>query len=318
MTASLPSSTQWNAGLQMMLPWNTSLDVEYVGQHSYHTLEGVDINSVDFGSALPDVRTRIRRWRQRDVPGATAVSTDRMRAYPWIRRHQPAARARLSDLPFAPVVVPAPVQQRRSRSGSTTRSGCLTDSNTDARIQHNADGTWSYRADQAQADELLGNNNPGSPHDEGELRVGSAGPEVQTVGAAGDRLRRQRLAAVRHLDRGDRRRVHGRLQLRQQRRRHMNLTGTRTMARASCSLAIRARGAAATSTASSTRRHSRDRRYSSVGLESGNGYLRGCFSSVLDLAVARNIRLGGNRNLQLRVDMFNAPNAAASPDGTRR
>ena len=28
------------------------------------------------------------------------------------------------------------------------------------RIQHNADGTWSYRADQAEADELLGNNNP--------------------------------------------------------------------------------------------------------------------------------------------------------------
>lgn len=48
----------------------------------------------------------------------------------------------------------------------------------------------------------------------------------------------------------------------------------------------------------------------SVGLESGAGYLRGCFSSILDLAVARNIRLGANRTLQLRVDMFNAPNAA--------
>jgi hypothetical protein len=48
----------------------------------------------------------------------------------------------------------------------------------------------------------------------------------------------------------------------------------------------------------------------SVGLESANGYLHGCFSSVLDLSIARNIRLGGGRNLQLRVDMFNAPNAA--------
>ena len=46
----------------------------------------------------------------------------------------------------------------------------------------------------------------------------------------------------------------------------------------------------------------------SVGLESGTGYLRGCFQSVLDLAIARNIRLGGGRNLQLRVDMFNAFN----------
>jgi hypothetical protein len=43
-----------------------------------------------------------------------------------------------------------------------------------------------------------------------------------------------------------------------------------------------------------------------VGLESGNDYLRSCFSSVLDLSVARNIRVGGGRQIQLRVDMFNA------------
>ena len=35
----------------------------------------------------------------------------------------------------------------------------------------------------------------------------------------------------------------------------------------------------------------------SVGLESGNDYLRGCFSHTLDLAVARNIRLPGGRNI---------------------
>ena len=48
----------------------------------------------------------------------------------------------------------------------------------------------------------------------------------------------------------------------------------------------------------------------SLGLESGNGYLRGCFSSVLDLSLARNIRLGGGRIVQFRVDAFNAPNQA--------
>ena len=48
----------------------------------------------------------------------------------------------------------------------------------------------------------------------------------------------------------------------------------------------------------------------SVGLESGNDYLKGCFSSVIDLSIARNIRLGGGRVLQLRADMFNAPNSA--------
>jgi hypothetical protein len=48
----------------------------------------------------------------------------------------------------------------------------------------------------------------------------------------------------------------------------------------------------------------------SLALESGNNYLHGCFSRVLDLSIARNIRLGGGRMLHLRVDMFNAPNTA--------
>jgi len=48
----------------------------------------------------------------------------------------------------------------------------------------------------------------------------------------------------------------------------------------------------------------------SDGLESGAGYLGGCFQSVWDTAIARNIRMGGGRNLQIRVDMFNTFNEA--------
>jgi hypothetical protein len=48
----------------------------------------------------------------------------------------------------------------------------------------------------------------------------------------------------------------------------------------------------------------------SVGLESGNAYLRGCFSSVLDMSIMRRFRLGGTRSVQFRVDLFNAPNLA--------
>ena len=46
----------------------------------------------------------------------------------------------------------------------------------------------------------------------------------------------------------------------------------------------------------------------SVGLESDNNYLRGCLASALDLSIARNIRFGKGRVLQLRADIFNAPN----------
>ena len=47
----------------------------------------------------------------------------------------------------------------------------------------------------------------------------------------------------------------------------------------------------------------------SVGLESGRNLLKGCGNRTLDLAIARTIRLGGGRNVQLRADVFNAPNA---------
>ena len=49
----------------------------------------------------------------------------------------------------------------------------------------------------------------------------------------------------------------------------------------------------------------------SVGLESGNDYVHGCLTSTLDLAIARNIRFPHGRSIQLRVDMFNAPNSAS-------
>ena len=34
----LPTSLQWNVGTQMTLPWSSSLDVSYVGSHSYNIL----------------------------------------------------------------------------------------------------------------------------------------------------------------------------------------------------------------------------------------------------------------------------------------
>ena len=46
----------------------------------------------------------------------------------------------------------------------------------------------------------------------------------------------------------------------------------------------------------------------SLGLESGRNYMAGCPDHTLDLSIARNIRLGGARQLQLRVDAFNALN----------
>jgi len=43
----------------------------------------------------------------------------------------------------------------------------------------------------------------------------------------------------------------------------------------------------------------------SVGMESGRNILRGCFIKQTDMALAKNIRLPGQKNLQFRMDVFN-------------
>src|SRR5204862_4963232 len=47
--AGLPSTIQWNGGVQMTLPWATSLDFEYTGQHAWNISQSTPINAVDFG-----------------------------------------------------------------------------------------------------------------------------------------------------------------------------------------------------------------------------------------------------------------------------
>ena len=48
--------------------------------------------------------------------------------------------------------------------------------------------------------------------------------------------------------------------------------------------------------------------YFSTGNESGTNLLTGCPDHTLDLAIQRSIRLGGRRQMQFRLDAFNALN----------
>ena len=150
----LPSSTQWNGGIQMALPWSSALDVEYVGQHSFNTLDGVDINAIDFGAAfLP--QNQDLTLQPNATPGAMAVAQDQMRAFrgyagitqQWGRGWRTFHSLQLSF-------------NRRFKDGLSfgfNDTIVLADNqSTGARLQHNADGTYALRSDQAEADELLG------------------------------------------------------------------------------------------------------------------------------------------------------------------
>jgi hypothetical protein len=50
--------------------------------------------------------------------------------------------------------------------------------------------------------------------------------------------------------------------------------------------------------------------YGSVGLESGRNYMSGCMDHTVDTAIARNFPIRGGRNIQLRADVFNVFNSA--------
>jgi hypothetical protein len=45
--------------------------------------------------------------------------------------------------------------------------------------------------------------------------------------------------------------------------------------------------------------------FQSVGLESGRNIMRGCPEKFVDLAISRDIRMGGNRTFEIRLDVFN-------------
>ena len=85
--AKVPSSVQWNVGMQKTLPWASSIDVSYVGSHGFNRLGGfqggttVNQNAIDFGTAyLP--KNQDPTLAASTVPGAMALTTNLLRPYP--------------------------------------------------------------------------------------------------------------------------------------------------------------------------------------------------------------------------------------------
>jgi hypothetical protein len=315
--AKLPSSTQWNVGMQMALPWTVTLDLAYVGQHSFNTFQAVNLNAVDFGVAfLPQFQDAT--LASSNTPGATAVQTNLMRTIrgygaiteQWDRGWRTYHSIQLSF-------------QRRFRNGLSfgfNDTMSLSDKQqAGVRLQHNADGSYVIRSDQAEADTLLGNNNP-VPHTMRAYFVWML-PNVRGTNAAvraiGKVVNDWQLsgiwsgARVANFGMNNPTSAYTVGFSYQSGGSSVNLTGSPDY-----SARIRVVGNPGSGCSSDPYRQFNAARFQgppsgSVGLESGNGYLRGCFISVLDLAIARNIRLGASRNLQLRIDSFNAPNASA-------
>ena len=174
-TARCPSSWQWNAGMQIALPWS------HRGRRRRMSASTATTSSRASTSTRSTSATAFLRAEPGSDAGADHagrhVAADRSDArVPRLqrrsRRTSAAAGSRTTRCSSRSTAASATV----CRSGSTTRSASRLTAASAARLQHNPDGTVTYRADQAEADELLPDA-ADAPHDEGQLRVGSAGSE---------------------------------------------------------------------------------------------------------------------------------------------
>jgi len=313
----LPSSYQWNAELQMALPWATALSVGYVGQHSFNTLQSVNLNAIDYGAAfLP--QNQDPTLPANSNLGSTAVSQDQMRAIrgygaitqQWGRGWRTYHSVQLSF-------------QRRFANGLSfgfNDTIALSDhSNTfdpanpgtarSVRLQHSADGSFSIRDDQAQADELLGTTIEHRHVMKGHLvwdlpDVHGDGVMMKAIGwIANDWL----LSSIWTGQTGSPYTIGYSYQ---NGGNNVNLTGSPDYAARIHIVGNPGSGCSSNIYQQFNTSAFQGPQIGSIGLDSGAGYLRECTESTLDLSIARNIRFGGSRQVQLRLDMFNAPNSA--------
>jgi hypothetical protein len=314
--ARLPRTTTWNSGMQMMLPWSTALDVAYTGRAARNQQIGgqnfpININTIDLGTAF-NPALQDPTLAPSAIPGASSLAAQVPNAVRGYRGYSNILYRQYDGWRnFHSIEVGV---NRRFRNGvqfgfndTIVLSDVLS---VDPRYDHGPDGQRVLRADQAEAQRLLGNQH--TPRHNLSATFVWQLPEIVRSRQAGWRaigllVNDWQLSGIWTGTSGTSYTVGKQYQTGNA---NVNLTGSPDFAPR-----IRIVGDPGSGCSDDPYRQFNTAAFQgpqvgSVGLESGDGYLFGCFQRVLDLAIARNIRLGGNRNLQLRVDMFNAFNEA--------
>jgi hypothetical protein len=308
----LPGSFQWNLGVQTMLPFESALDVSYTGQHSFDANTGVNINGINLGAAfLPSLQNPAQVVATAPTNPATSyVNTNPdlvryFRGYAAINQQQPIGWRTYHSIQIS--------LNRRFRNGLlfgfNDTIGLSDKQNAGLRLNRNADGTLTVLPDQARADELLGNNKPQAHVMRAHFvwnipRLGGSGPAMRAIGHfvndwslsgiwSGATGAAYNITAAYQSGGGN-----------------VNLTGSPDFAPRVRVVGDPGSGCSSDPLRQFTTAAFQGPLVGSDGLDSLNGHARGCFISSMDLAIARTVRLGGSRSVQLRVDMFNAFNQA--------
>ena len=195
--AEIPTNVMWNAGVQMALPFSSTLDVSYVGTHGYNQLaygasglttveSALDLNAPDLGAAyLP--QNQDPTLGTSPIPGATAVRTDLLRPYRGlgtVYSSWPRFWTQYDSIQTS-------FNRRFSRgwqAGLNWTWSLRSTGNTSSPLHfvHNAEGSISDDPRQAELDKLLSHSAAGgnvaqrrqsSAHHQGQLRLGAAKAE---------------------------------------------------------------------------------------------------------------------------------------------
>ncbi|MEP6914256.1 MAG: TonB-dependent receptor [Acidobacteriota bacterium] len=304
----LPTTTEWSGGLQMLIPWATSVDVAYVGHRNYNAELTGQINAVDIGSAF-DPTKQDPTAAVSATAGAAALAAlypDLLRGY----RGYTGIAFRTYDgwrnyhaLQFS--------INRRLRNGVSfgfNDSITLKDvAKIAPRYDHDAAGNLVLRSDQGTLQDLL--QNQLAPRHLMKATALWQLPRLKSTGGAGRAVglivNDWQLSGVWTGVSGTPYAVGYSYQNGGS---NVNLTGSPDYAPRIRVVGGAGGGCSDNQYAQFTAASFQGPLVGSTGLESSNDYLTGCFQSAIDLSLQREIRLGGGRAVTLRLDAFNAPN----------
>jgi hypothetical protein len=304
----VPAQWQWQAGVQRALPWAMAIDLSYVGNHGYNrmgALQGgstVNLNSIDLGSAYLAKNQNTTLPNPSTVPGANALTGNLLRPFVGF------ANINQNTTEFWDTYHSLQMSlNRRFRNGFSFGAnytyGISYKGNLGLaqRYVHNPDGTFRLRDDQA-AYEKLNETLDRLPH---QLKANAVWdlPNVSRLGPVfGAIVNDWRLAGVltagsgNAYDLGFGYNANGGNQ---------NLTGSPDFGPRIVFTGDPGSGCSSDQYRQFNVTAVTGPTYGSTMMESGRNIMRGCPDKRVDMSLSRDVRMGGSRTLELRLDVFN-------------
>jgi hypothetical protein len=314
----LPTAATWDIGVQWEMPYRFALDAAYVGQYSYDTMgsqgwtDPTNLNQIDLGTAYL-AQNQDPTLSPSTIPGQSALTSNLLRSYQGYGNIN-ETRAIFHRLSHSLQVT----LHRRFANGfsaSFNWNWVLYDKGNYGlvpRMQH-VNGQLQYNPDWQQYQKL--NEHQGTPTHFWKLGFVWALPGLHAGSGIGATIIQQilndwRLSGAWTAQTGEGYSIGYSYQSAGT---NQNLTGSPDYSPTIKIIGDPGKGCTNNQYMQFNTAAVTGPAYNSTGIDAwaaGRNYMTACGSSIWDLALARNIRLGGTRIFQLRLEMYNPLNAA--------